>query len=130
MRLDGAAEVAHAAGGAAATTNNRMELAAVIAAVRHFAPPAALAIHTDSTYVVKGVTQWLAGWKARGWRNAQRQPVANQDLWGELDGLLAGRTVAFKWVKGHADEPGNVSADAYASAEADKFERELASRRP
>ena len=128
MHLSDGHEDAHAAGAAAATTNNRMELTAVIEALRHFAAPAALVIHTDSTYVVKGVNQWLAGWKANNWTNAQKKPVANKELWCALDELLAGRSVKLRWVRGHADDPGNIKADGYATAAALEIERELGAR--
>ncbi|MBV5259206.1 ribonuclease HI [Synechococcus moorigangaii CMS01] len=99
------------------STNNRMELQAVLEtlnAIRQTTRP--LIIVTDSLYVSKGVTEWLPRWKAGGWRTASRKPVANQDLWQELDALLANRAgpVEWRWVRGHSGHPGNDEADALA----------------
>lgn len=100
------------------TTNNRMELQAVLEtlkAIRQTTRPLIIII-TDSTYVSKGVTEWLSRWKAGGWRTASRKPVANADLWQELDALRASRAgpVEFRWVRGHSGHPGNDEADALA----------------
>lgn len=102
-------------GGEALTTNNRMELTAVIEALRALKRPCSVDVYTDSQYVQKGVTEWLAGWKARGWKTAAKAPVKNDDLWRTLDGLLVGHTVRWHWVKGHAGHPGNERADALAN---------------
>ena len=96
------------------TTNNRMELTAVIQALMHVNHRAAVLIICDSQYVVYGITQWLAVWRQRGWINSSGDPVANRDLWEQLDGLLEHRDVLFSWVKGHARDPGNIEADRLA----------------
>ncbi|MFA7665138.1 MAG: ribonuclease HI [Burkholderiaceae bacterium] len=103
-------------GGAALTTNNRMELQAVIEALRVLKKqPSQVVIHTDSQYVQKGITEWLRNWRARGWKTADRKPVKNQDLWQQLDELVAGHEVHWRWVRGHAGNPGNERADALAN---------------
>ena len=97
------------------TTNNRMELIAVIGALKAL-PQCHMTVITDSQYVVKGVTEWMPGWKRRGWVNSQKKPVENQDLWKELDALIADHQGAlqWKWVRGHAGTPGNERADELA----------------
>lgn len=102
-------------GGEPATTNNRMELMAVIQALKALKRRCRIVIHTDSQYVQKGMTQWLANWKQRGWRTAARQPVKNSDLWQELDALVQKHDVSWRWVRGHAGDPGNERADALAN---------------
>jgi len=102
-------------GGEANTTNNRMELLAVIQALQALKRPCRVTIHTDSQYVQKGMTQWLANWKARGWRTAAKAPVKNADLWQTLDALAATHTLRWQWVRGHAGDPGNERADALAN---------------
>lgn len=104
-------------GGELATTNNRMELTAVIEALAALKKPCQVTLYLDSEYVRKGITEWLAGWKARGWRTAAKQPVKNQDLWQRLDALLAqsAHQIDWRWVKGHAGNPGNERADALAN---------------
>lgn len=106
------------AGGAANTTNNRMELTAVIKALEARAASEALRVCTDSSYVVKGMTTWLEGWKRRGWMSASKKPVANQELWQRLDALAAGRDIDFVWVRGHAGDRGNDLADQAAQEQA------------
>lgn len=101
-------------GGAPETTNNRMELQAAIEALKAVAPGGAATLHTDSSYVKDGITRWIAGWKAGGWRTAARKPVKNRDLWQELDDLRNARRVDWRWVKGHAGDPGNERADELA----------------
>ncbi|WP_224784688.1 ribonuclease HI [Marinihelvus fidelis] len=103
-------------GGEAATTNNRMELRAVIEGLKAITRREPVTIYTDSTYVMKGVTEWMRGWKARGWKTASRQPVKNRDLWEALDAALQGHDVSWTWVKGHAGDPGNERADELARA--------------
>ncbi len=103
-------------GGESATTNNRMELRAVIEGVRALKRQVPVTIYTDSTYVMKGITEWIQGWKARGWKTAAKKPVKNDDLWRELDDVLRGHQVEWRWVKGHAGNPGNEAADALARA--------------
>jgi ribonuclease HI len=104
-------------GGELATTNNRMELTAVIEALKALKRPCQVTLYLDSEYVRKGVTEWLAGWKAKGWKTAAKQPVKNVDLWQDLDALLqgGGHTIEWRWVKGHAGDPGNERADALAN---------------
>ncbi|MEW6596068.1 MAG: ribonuclease HI [Pseudomonadota bacterium] len=101
-------------GGEPATTNNRMELMAAIAALEALTRPCEVTLFTDSQYLRQGVTEWLAGWKARGWRTADKKPVKNEDLWRRLDLARAHHRVQWKWVKGHAGDPLNERADALA----------------
>ncbi len=102
-------------GGASMTTNNRMELTAVIEALSSLKRPSEVVIHTDSEYVRNGITTWIHGWKARGWKTADRKPVKNIDLWQRLDALREQHRVDWRWVKGHAGDPGNERADALAN---------------
>jgi len=104
-------------GGEALTTNNRMELCAVIEALRALKRPCRLEVWLDSEYVRKGITEWLAGWRVKGWRTAAGKPVKNVDLWQTLDDLVAhqGHDISWHWVKGHAGHPGNERADALAN---------------
>jgi ribonuclease HI len=97
-----------------ATTNNRMEMMAVIEALRSLKRPTPVRIHTDSQYVQKGMTEWIHGWKRRGWKTAAKDPVKNEDLWRTLDTLAAGHQVEWLWVKGHAGHPENERADELA----------------
>ena len=101
-------------GGEPATTNNRMELTAVIRALEAMKRPVRARIHTDSQYVQKGISEWIHGWKKRGWRTADRKPVKNAELWRELDELASRHRVEWHWVKGHAGHPDNERADALA----------------
>lgn len=112
-------------GGEPDTTNNRMELMAVIQALKALKRPCHVVIHTDSQYVQKGMTEWLANWKKRGWRTAGRQPVKNADLWQELDALVQHHEVSWRWVRGHAGDPGNERADALANRGVDHARAEL-----
>ena len=102
-------------GGEVLTTNNRMELTAVIEGLRALKRPCAVTLHVDSTYVMHGITSWLAGWKRNGWRTSDKKPVKNQELWQELEAELARHQVAWEWVKGHAGDPGNERADKLAN---------------
>jgi ribonuclease HI len=104
-------------GGEMGTTNNRMEMMAVIEALAALKRPCKVTLHIDSQYVLKGMTEWLAGWKAKGWKTSAKQPVKNVDLWQRLDELVAkaGHTIDWHWVKGHAGDPGNERADALAN---------------
>jgi ribonuclease HI len=102
-------------GGEPATTNNRMEMMAVIEALSALKRPSTVVLHTDSQYVQKGITEWISGWKARGWRTAAKQPVKNVDLWKRLDEVASKHQVQWKWVKGHAGHVGNERADALAN---------------
>lgn len=102
-------------GGEAGTTNNRMELTAVIEALRALKRPCRIAVYTDSQYVQKGIKEWLPGWKARGWKTADKKPVKNVDLWQTLDELTQPHDIAWHWVRGHNGHPGNERADALAN---------------
>lgn len=113
-------------GGEADTTNNRMELMAVIEALKALKRRCRVVIHTDSQYVQKGMTQWLANWKQRGWKTAARQPVKNADLWQALDALVQQHDVSWRWVRGHAGDPGNERADALANEGVAQIQAELA----
>ena len=101
-------------GGEPQTTNNRMELMAAISALESLTRPSEVVITTDSTYVLKGITQWVPGWKVRGWRTASKQPVKNVDLWQRLDDAVGRHTVRWEWVKGHNGHPENERADELA----------------
>jgi ribonuclease HI len=101
-------------GGELQTTNNRMELMAAIRALEALTRPCRVELHTDSQYVRTGITEWLAGWKARGWVTAAKAPVKNADLWRRLDEARARHTVDWRWVKGHNGHPMNERADALA----------------
>ena len=102
-------------GGERNTTNNRMELRAVIEALSALKRPCDVIVHTDSQYVQKGISEWIHGWKARGWKTAAKEPVKNADLWQELDAAQARHRIEWKWVKGHAGHDGNERADALAN---------------
>jgi ribonuclease HI len=102
-------------GGERNTTNNRMELKAVIEALSALKRPCIVIVHTDSQYVQKGISEWIQGWKARGWKTAAREPVKNVDLWQALDAARATHTIEWRWVKGHAGHEGNERADALAN---------------
>ncbi|MGZ5041103.1 MAG: ribonuclease HI [Usitatibacter sp.] len=102
-------------GGEAGTTNNRMELTAVIEALSALKRPCRVILHTDSQYVQKGITEWIHGWKARGWRTAAKEPVKNVDLWKKLDEAIRTHHIDWIWVKGHAGHDGNERADALAN---------------
>ena len=104
-------------GGELETTNNRMEMMAVIEALSALKRPCHVILHVDSQYVLKGMTEWLQGWKAKGWRTAAKQPVKNVDLWQRLDALVhqSEHRIEWRWVRGHAGDPGNERADALAN---------------
>lgn len=102
-------------GGEPMTTNNRMELLAVIRALQALTRSSDVTVHTDSQYVQKGITEWISGWKARGWKTADRKPVKNEDLWKELDAQVSAHRVEWRWVRGHSGHPENERADALAN---------------
>jgi ribonuclease HI len=102
-------------GGEPNTTNNRMEMTAVIRALESLKRPSTVEVHTDSQYVQKGISEWMAGWKRRNWRTADGKPVKNQDLWLQLDALSQLHRIEWKWVRGHAGHPENERADALAN---------------
>lgn len=110
-------------GGEPATTNNRMELLAVIRALEALKRPVAARVHTDSQYVQKGISEWIHGWKARGWKTASKEPVKNADLWQQLDALRNNHQVEWRWVKGHAGHEFNERADQLANAGVDSLRR-------
>ncbi|MEH6409591.1 MAG: ribonuclease HI [Hyphomonas sp.] len=101
-------------GGDRATTNNRMEMQAVIEALTALKSPSKVTLHVDSTYVKDGLTKWITGWKRNGWKTAAKKPVKNQDLWQALDEACQRHEITWKWVKGHAGDPGNERADELA----------------
>lgn len=101
-------------GGEAMTTNNRMELMAAISALGALKRRCEVDLYTDSKYVMDGITSWLPGWKARGWKTADKKPVKNVDLWEQLDAQMQRHQVTFHWVKGHNGHPENERADELA----------------
>jgi ribonuclease HI len=103
-------------GGEGFTTNNRMELRAAIEGLNALTRPCTVDLYTDSQYVRQGIMSWLANWKRRGWRTADKKPVKNEDLWRLLDEAASRHEIAWHWVKGHADDPINVRVDALAVA--------------
>ena len=112
-------------GGERNTTNNRMELMAAIMALEALTRPCRVDLHTDSKYVMQGINEWIHGWKARGWKTADKKPVKNDDLWRRLDAARARHDVKWHWVKGHAGHVLNERADGLAN----RGVAEIASRR-
>ena len=102
-------------GGVANTTNNRMEMTAVIEALRALSKSCDAVVFTDSSYVQKGISEWIHGWKRNGWKTADKKPVKNADLWQTLDKLAAGHKIEWRWVRGHAGHPENERADLLAN---------------
>jgi ribonuclease HI len=102
-------------GGEKLTTNNRMELTAVIQALASLQKRCTVTVYTDSSYVKDGITGWIHGWKARGWKTADKKPVKNVELWQRLDSLNASHQVEWRWVRGHTGDPGNERADQLAN---------------
>ena len=109
-------------GGELATTNNRMELQAVIEGLAALKRPCKVTLYLDSQYVRQGITEWIKGWKAKGWMTASKQPVKNVELWKRLDALVqeGGHQIEWHWVKGHSGDPGNERADMLANKGVDK----------
>ncbi|MEA1617527.1 ribonuclease HI [Erythrobacter sp. T5W1-R] len=105
-------------GGTAHTTNNRMEMTAILEGLKALKQPCAVTIHTDSRYVIDGMTQWIFGWQKRGWLNAAKKPVINEDLWRALIAAAQPHKITWQWVKGHNGHPENERVDSLASAEA------------
>jgi ribonuclease HI len=103
-------------GGEENTTNNRMEMTAVIRALEALKRPSEVKLYTDSSYVQKGMIEWMAGWKSKNWRTANKKPVKNDDLWKQLDALANLHQIEWIWVKGHAGNDGNERADQLANA--------------
>jgi ribonuclease HI len=108
-------------GGEQLTTNQRMELTGAIQGLAALTKPCDVVLYTDSTYVIKGITEWIKGWKRNGWKNSARQPVKNAELWQQLDTEAARHTIEWRWVKGHSGDIGNERADALANAGAALF---------
>ncbi|MBR7746576.1 ribonuclease HI [Undibacterium baiyunense] len=102
-------------GGERETTNNRMELMAVIQALQALKRPCEIALYTDSQYVLKGITEWIDGWKAKGWKTAAKAPVKNVDLWQQLDQARQVHKIDWIWVRGHTGDAGNERADQLAN---------------
>jgi ribonuclease HI len=115
-------------GGELHTTNNRMEMMAVIKALGALTRGVSAKVYSDSQYVIKGINEWLPGWKARGWRTADKKPVKNQDLWELLDAEVARHELTWQWVKGHSGHIENERVDALANAAIDAM-LQLNSRR-
>jgi ribonuclease HI len=101
-------------GGENPTTNNRMELMAAICALESLTRPVQVTLYTDSEYLRKGITEWVKGWQARGWKTADKKPVKNVDLWQRLIAATTPHQIDWRWVKGHAGHPENERADALA----------------
>ncbi len=101
-------------GGAPETTNNQMELMAAISALETLSGPSKITVVTDSSYVKDGITKWIFGWKAKGWKNAAKKPVKNEELWKRLDEATKRHDITWEWVKGHAGHPENERADELA----------------
>ena len=114
--LRGGMHAKEISGGAVATTNNRMEITAAIRALESLKGPSAVTIHTDSRYLMDGITLWLPRWKANGWKTADKKSVKNADLWQELETAAAPHKVSWRWVEGHSGHPENDRADALARA--------------
>lgn len=106
-------------GGEAHTTNNRMEMMAVLRGFAVMRMPLVVDLYSDSQYVLKGLKDWMTGWKRGGWRTADGKPVKNRELWQELDGLQAQHTVHHHWVRGHSGHPQNERCDRMAVAARD-----------
>ena len=102
-------------GGEAHTTNNRMELMGAISALEVLSRPCHIRLHTDSKYVQQGISEWVHGWKQRGWKTSAKQPVKNEDLWRRLDEAAGRHKIEWVWVKGHAGHPENERADVLAN---------------
>lgn len=109
------------AGGEAQTTNNRMELMGAIAALEALKEPCVVVLHSDSKYVLQGISEWMPGWKRKGWKTAGGGAVKNQDLWQRLDAAAAHHRVTWQWVKGHAGHPDNERVDVLARTQAERF---------
>ena len=107
-------------GGEMLTTNNRMEMRAVIEALTALKRPCQVKLNIDSQYVMKGMTEWIHGWKMKGWRTADKKPVKNADLWQQLDDQVQRHQITWRWVKGHAGDPGNERADLLANRGVDE----------
>ncbi|MEI8574800.1 ribonuclease HI [Methylomonas sp. LW13] len=110
-------------GGEPETTNNRMELVAAIQALETLTKPCSVKLHTDSKYVLQGITEWMANWKKRAWKTAANKPVKNEDLWRRLDAAIQRHNIDWVWVKGHAGDVGNERADQLANLGIERLSR-------
>ena len=110
-------------GGTPETTNNRMELTAAIEALSALKRPCRVRLTTDSQYVRKGITEWISGWKRNQWRNSQKKPVKNADLWKQLDTLAETHQIDWRWVKGHSGHPENELVDQLANKGIDELKQ-------
>jgi ribonuclease HI len=108
-------------GGETETTNNRMELTAAIEALNALRGSSRVILHTDSKYVMDGINDWMPNWKKRGWKTAAKKPVKNKDLWQALDAAVGRHDIDWRWVKGHAGNPGNEMADELANRGVDEL---------
>lgn len=126
--IQGAAGTRELYDGDSNTTNNRMEMLAVIKGLESLTEPSQVTLFLDSQYVLKGITEWVAGWKRKGWRTANGDPVKNSELWKKLDALVqsGGHRIDWRWVKGHAGDPGNERADALANMGVDLVRKRAA----
>ncbi|HZW10890.1 MAG TPA: ribonuclease HI [Phycisphaerales bacterium] len=120
LRHPATAKEREASGGEPATTNNRMELTAVIRGLEALTRPSVVDLYSDSQYVLNGLKEWMASWKRRGWKTAEKRAVKNQDLWMRLDELMAEHEIRFHWVRGHNEHPENERCDALAVAARDR----------
>jgi ribonuclease HI len=119
LRFDGVEK--ELSGGARDTTNNRMEMMAAIMSLEALTKRSRVKLHTDSQYVQQGISEWIVGWKKRGWKTADKKPVKNADLWQRLDTARAAHDVEFIWVRGHSGHPENERADQLAVAAIAQF---------
>lgn len=122
IRCESTGEISEFSGGSPSTTNNRMEMTAVIEALKRIPESASVSLYTDSQYVKNGLTKWIFSWRRRRWTKADGTPVLNRELWMSLDALCSTHKITFHWVKGHAGNPLNERCDRLAKAEAAKFE--------
>ena len=113
-------------GGEAETTNNRMELMAAIQALEALKSPCEVTLYTDSVYVRNGITEWLEGWRRRGWKTASKQPVKNRELWQRLDAAAQRHRIDWRWVRGHSGNAGNEHADQLANQGLEQAQAEMA----
>ncbi len=121
LRHSGREKTLH--GGEGVTTNNRMEMMAAIMGLESLKRPCKVVLTTDSQYVLKGVTEWLANWKRRGWKTADKKPVKNEDLWRRLDAAVARHQVEWQWVRGHTGHEENERVDALANRGIDEMSK-------
>lgn len=121
VRLDGTER--ELTGGAELTTNNKMELMAAIVGLESLPCPAQVKVISDSQYLIKGMTEWLEGWQKRGWKNANKKPVLNRDLWERLIAAASGHEIEWAWIRGHSGHPENERCDELAQSAIESFRR-------